>query len=84
MNTKDRLFEPDYTKKKYSIVVDVYENAFGFKIELPNPSDTPPTYESAMGALEITKFNLINAQREKNIKAAKKQLKKKPKAWPYD
>lgn len=74
---EDKLFTPDFSKKKYSIIIDVYENCHTWKIQ--GPDDYIPTYHEMIGVLEINKFSLFSQQLEINKKAYAKKIKKEKK-----
>ena len=58
MNTP---FKPNYEKKQFSIVIDVYENGLAFIV---NPAEKSPMYYETLGALHQTVFSIMENQRE--------------------
>jgi hypothetical protein len=74
---ENKLFTPDFGKKKYSIIIDVYENCHTWKIQ--SPDDYKPTYHEMIGVLETNKFGLFSKQLEINKKAYAKKLKEEKK-----
>jgi len=64
---KDKLFTPDYNKKRFTITITVCENCNLLNVEGYKP-DEKITYQELVGAIEIVKLNLINVQSEENRK----------------
>lgn len=72
---ESKFFEVDYTKKKFSITIDVYEN--GQAISMTNHIEKDVTYEQMVGTLEIAKINFVQKQSEQNRKSKTAPKKKK-------
>lgn len=66
---KHKLFTPDYSKKKFTIIIDVCDNCNVVKTE------GDATYQEMIGALEIIKRSLIVEQTKINKSVAKTQKK---------
>jgi len=64
---QDKLFTPDYNKKRFTITITVCENCNLLNVEGYKP-DEKITYQELVGAIEIVKLNLINVQSEENRK----------------
>ena len=68
----ESAFKPEFTKKKFQIVIDVYENCQTLTINrLPEERDV--TYHEIIGSLEIQKTILIHDQSEYNRKMSKRR-----------
>ncbi len=76
---EEKLFVPDFTKKLFSIKINVYENGSEFMIETENGSAYKPEQNQVIGALEISKIGVIRRQSEYNQTIYDK-LKKPPKS----
>jgi|694.fasta_scaffold21088_18 hypothetical protein len=74
----EKMFKADYNKQQYKIEIIICENGSLFYVEKIN-KDFTITYDSLIGALEITKINLIKDQSGENRKTYKKQVKPKTK-----
>jgi len=72
-----KLFKPDYSKKLYTISIDVYENAHQFCIN--SEINYSPGYQECIGIMEIVKTALLRDMQDINIKEAKKYFDNVPK-----
>lgn len=68
----DKLFKPDYTKKRFTITIEVYENGQVFNVDTHEP-DNKGNYYEVVGAIEAMKVHVIGLQGMKNRKEYKKQ-----------
>lgn len=76
MKKENQLFKADFSKENYKIEITVCENGSIFKVEKIN-KDFTITYESMIGALEISKMSLMKKQSDVNRETYKKQKTKK-------
>lgn len=68
---ENKPFKPDFSKKKYSITIEVFENCN--KILITPYGDYKPTYHEMVGVLEVNKINMIMDQTSHNRKISKKK-----------
>lgn len=73
--TDKPAFTPDFNKKKFEIIIEVYENSQTLRVNAMN-EDKPATYHEVIGALEIQKSILIYDQSTYNRKVQKAKRKK--------
>jgi hypothetical protein len=71
MKQEEKLFNPDFSKKLFRIIIDVYDNGNTFGLEKSDEKHNA-TYQEIIGALEIVKFGFINKQSSYNVKVGKK------------
>ena len=58
MNTP---FKPNYEKKQFSIVIDVFENGLSFGV---TPAEKSPMYYEVLGALHQATYSVMENQRD--------------------
>ncbi len=68
---ENKLFDADYSKKLFTITIDVRENGSLFAVSVEK--DVVLNYHQLIGALETTKHNLIAQQSKKNQEQAEKE-----------
>lgn len=77
----NKVLEPDFNKKRFSIVIDVFENTQ--TIEIHSQPGIVVRYQEIIGALELMRMNMVINQSSKNIEEwirwNKKQRPKKVK-----
>lgn len=74
---ENKLFESNNEKKKYEVVIEVYENCAMTKVQTEVGKPFQISYHELIGVLETQKQHLIWQQREVNMKKAKVQTGKK-------
>lgn len=71
--TDKPAFTPDFNKKKFEIIIEVYENSQTLRV---NHIDKLATYHEVIGALDIQKNMLIYDQSTYNRKVQRAKRKK--------
>jgi len=75
---KEKLFQVDYDKKLYRIIIDVCENGSVFSIE-KEAEDYMINYHNVIGVIETIKSRVMEIQGERNREEfSKKQDQPKP------
>jgi len=71
------MFKPNFNKHKFTIIIDVYENATiaNFK----SSEGHVPGYQETIGALNCIQFGIMKKQGEQNKKAFDKLIEKQKK-----
>lgn len=72
-----KSLEPDYSKKLFTIEIEVFENSQ--LISIKPVGEYKPKYQEAVGAIEVLKIHLIKQQSEFNKTAYKNYLKQRKK-----
>ncbi len=72
---QNKLFKPDFTKKRFTLTIDVFENCCSLKVS-SDDDKKEINYHEVIGALETQKHHLMTLQREENIKLFKKKRTK--------
>lgn len=75
---KTKLLTPDYSKKRFTITIEVFKNGNLFST-VPE-KNYKPAYQEIVGAIEITKYSLLSQQSGNNQKEYSK-IKKKENLW---
>jgi len=68
-------FKPNFEKKQFSIVVDVYDNGISFNV---TPHEKSPMYYEVLGAIHQMLYSVMENQRQESRKEfvkSKKQTK---------
>jgi len=68
------IFKPNYEKKQFSIVIDVYDNGLEFSVK---KEEIQPKYYEVMGAIHQTLHSIMESQRRESKKEYAKHLKTK-------
>lgn len=68
------LFQPDFTKKRFTVTVEVYDSGTVFKTTFHNGHS--PTFQEMVGALTIATNGILRDHAEVSSKEYKKHTKK--------
>jgi hypothetical protein len=69
----ETIFKPNFEKKQFSIVIDVYENGLSFGVI---PKEKSPMYYEVLGAIHQMLYSVMETQRQESKKEIKKHQKK--------
>lgn len=65
-------FKPNFEKKQFSIVIDVYENGLSFNVV---PEAKSPMYYETLGAIHQMLYSVMENQRQESKKEFAKSKK---------